>query len=201
MNCFMCELSRDIFEKNGLDFKKHKNSEHSLWKYLFYIVSLNQQVSTDLDGTEQYVMNCLKERNYQWIPNREAFTINKKLKEVEVLDAIEDKETDSPGKSEYDGEKSPGAKARAKKAGEQIEKMNGVLDKSSKNQKDLVALEQIFEGNVGKIETQFQNLEKTILGSIEEMSRKREAFMETFRQKSKGIEELLGKLAIKASLI
>jgi dipeptidyl aminopeptidase/acylaminoacyl peptidase len=92
--CFICNLGKGEFDKNGLNFKKHQNKEHSIWKYVYFVVGLMGQNYTELDGTEQYVVNCLRDKNYRWIPNMQAHSISKKFEEEEDSDEEDQEEKD-----------------------------------------------------------------------------------------------------------
>jgi hypothetical protein len=48
--CFICNKSRDDIEKSGSDFKKHIETNHFLWNYVFYVYVLKAKDQTDYTG-------------------------------------------------------------------------------------------------------------------------------------------------------
>ncbi|EAR99593.3 inositol 1,4,5-trisphosphate receptor type 3 (macronuclear) [Tetrahymena thermophila SB210] len=66
--CFICNMDRDKFENEGLSFYKHRQKEHQLWNYLFFIIHLKQKVQGQFNGTESYVYNKLENGDTTWFP-------------------------------------------------------------------------------------------------------------------------------------
>lgn len=66
--CYVCGLERGVFEHNGKNFDHHKNKEHSLWKYLYYLYYLDMKPVREYDGNEIYIWRCFTSGNIAWIP-------------------------------------------------------------------------------------------------------------------------------------
>ena len=66
--CFVCAIEREDFETLGLDFKEHVAAQHNMWDYLFYAIYLFHKDITEYTGAEQFVANCLRSEDTQWIP-------------------------------------------------------------------------------------------------------------------------------------
>jgi hypothetical protein len=66
--CFICQMNRDYFAKNGLDYESHINEEHSIWKYVYFITYLYLTDPNDLTATELNVWNCLRKNDISWFP-------------------------------------------------------------------------------------------------------------------------------------
>ncbi|EGR32730.1 hypothetical protein IMG5_072330, partial [Ichthyophthirius multifiliis] len=73
--CFICNLERDVFENQGLNFKKHRKKEHNIWNYIYYIVYLQQKDKNSFNGTDYYIQNKLKNDDITWYPIGRAIQI------------------------------------------------------------------------------------------------------------------------------
>uniref|UniRef100_A0A8R1DTF9 Inositol 1,4,5-trisphosphate receptor n=1 Tax=Caenorhabditis japonica TaxID=281687 RepID=A0A8R1DTF9_CAEJA len=74
-NCFICGLDRARFDNRSVTFETHRESEHNIWHYLFYIVMLQIKDETEFTGPESYVAQCVKERNLDWFPRMQALSL------------------------------------------------------------------------------------------------------------------------------
>jgi len=66
--CFICNLERTEFEKEGISFESHIQKEHNLWNYLYYIVYLTGKKEDDFNGTETYIFDKYKKEDLSWFP-------------------------------------------------------------------------------------------------------------------------------------
>jgi hypothetical protein len=80
--CFMCGLSRENYEDFGLGssaptFDDHKNEEHLLWTYIFFMSHLKKKPATTFTGIESYVgdMTSGAAASLDWIPNRTSYDL------------------------------------------------------------------------------------------------------------------------------
>ena len=48
--CYICNVSREKLEKDGMKFNEHILEKHFLWNYVFYIIYLREKNSTDYTG-------------------------------------------------------------------------------------------------------------------------------------------------------
>lgn len=70
-NCFICNISRDDFEAAGVSFEEHIKNDHNMWKYLWFIIYLDEKNHTEYDGIEQFCAEQPKEST-RWLPIRKA---------------------------------------------------------------------------------------------------------------------------------
>jgi len=84
--CFICEIDRDKFDKDGAGFNPHVKgvaSDHNMWNYLFFIIYLRDYVEPeDYNGPESYVAEMLplnmqpgEEPDVKWMPNGDALVL------------------------------------------------------------------------------------------------------------------------------
>lgn len=66
--CFICGKTRWQLEKDGVSFKKHIEVDHSLYKYLYYMIRLRTVKSGSFDGIEQYIYEKTSADDSSWIP-------------------------------------------------------------------------------------------------------------------------------------
>ncbi|UMM28392.1 hypothetical protein L5515_011260 [Caenorhabditis briggsae] len=74
-NCFICGLDRSRFDNRSVTFESHREMEHNIWHYLYYIVMLQIKDETEFTGPESYVAQCVKERNLDWFPRMQALSL------------------------------------------------------------------------------------------------------------------------------
>lgn len=74
-NCFICGLDRSRFDNRSVTFETHKETEHNIWHYLYYIVMLQIKDETEFTGPESYVAQCVKDRNLDWFPRMQALSL------------------------------------------------------------------------------------------------------------------------------
>ena len=55
--------------------ERHIKSDHNMWAYVYYIVHLKSKPSSDLTGTESYILTCFETRDITWIPRMKAICI------------------------------------------------------------------------------------------------------------------------------
>jgi hypothetical protein len=76
--CFICNIDKADLDENfqarniSNGFKVHILNEHNMWNYLFYSIYLFHKDITEYTGAEQFVANCLKSEDMQWIPTGKA---------------------------------------------------------------------------------------------------------------------------------
>jgi len=66
--CFICNLDRNTFERNSIEFRNHIAKEHNMWDYLKYIVHIREKEKDDYNGLEDYVFDCLSTNKIDWFP-------------------------------------------------------------------------------------------------------------------------------------
>ena len=48
--CYICNISREKLEKDGVKFSEHTKEKHFLWNYVFYVIYLRGKDATDYTG-------------------------------------------------------------------------------------------------------------------------------------------------------
>uniref|UniRef100_A0A1I7YYU4 Inositol 1,4,5-trisphosphate receptor n=1 Tax=Steinernema glaseri TaxID=37863 RepID=A0A1I7YYU4_9BILA len=81
--CFICGLERGRFDNKTVSFEEHRENEHNLWHYLYFIVWLQIKDETEFTGPESYVSACIKERNRDWFPRMQAISLSEEETETE----------------------------------------------------------------------------------------------------------------------
>ena len=79
-SCFVCGFARKDYDNCNLppeypNFDEHKDVNHGIWRYIYYIDYLNDKDPTEFTGVEQYVKEQLDKNEMLWVPFRSAFAI------------------------------------------------------------------------------------------------------------------------------
>ena len=56
------------FEKIGIDFKSHKNYDHSIWTYVNFLTYMKNKTSKDCNGLENEVLEKIESGDTSWFP-------------------------------------------------------------------------------------------------------------------------------------
>jgi len=51
--CFICNITREVFETENLSFYSHIKEDHNMWQYLWYFIYLDEKDPTEFTGVEQ----------------------------------------------------------------------------------------------------------------------------------------------------
>lgn len=71
--CFICNLDRQVFERDTVEgFEYHTNNDHDVWQYLNFIIHLKSIDSTDLNGTESYILELFEKEDISWFPMQKS---------------------------------------------------------------------------------------------------------------------------------
>ena len=73
--CFICSLNRTLFERKGLDFDKHKESEHNVLNYLHYIYKVLQTDESDLNSLDYQVLQSYRQTRTDFFPVNTCITL------------------------------------------------------------------------------------------------------------------------------
>ncbi|VDD89339.1 unnamed protein product [Enterobius vermicularis] len=82
--CFICGLERGRFDNKIVTFEQHRENEHNLYHYLYFIVWLQIKDETEFTGPESYVAQCIKDRNNDWFPRMQAMSLAEDDQETEL---------------------------------------------------------------------------------------------------------------------
>jgi len=55
--------------------ERHIKKDHNMWDYVYYIVHLKSKPTSDLTGTESYILENFIEREIIWIPRMKALCL------------------------------------------------------------------------------------------------------------------------------
>merc|ERR1712216_744379 len=75
-------------------FDTHKNEEHNVWKYIYYVDYIQQKDPTTFSGVERYVAKQIELNEMLWIPVRKGFSIQTYDQLKKVADEIEKEKQD-----------------------------------------------------------------------------------------------------------
>lgn len=70
--CFVCSIARDRFETAGIDIDDHRFNEHNPANYIFLRVFLSEKDPNEYTGQEQYVKQCIDNKNTKFLPLKKA---------------------------------------------------------------------------------------------------------------------------------
>lgn len=73
--CFICNLSRSLFEKEGVSFDNHIEKFHNPWSYVAFLVSLKVKDPTQHTGIESYVWTKFEKKDISWLPIEKALRL------------------------------------------------------------------------------------------------------------------------------
>jgi len=81
--CTMCGLERADLDRNGSGFDQHIKLEHNMWKYLAYVVYIDQKDQNDYTGLESYVSEMIEEEDMNFYPLDKALCMEEEEEEVD----------------------------------------------------------------------------------------------------------------------
>jgi len=76
--CFICGIDKTVFDRAANvagGFRQHIQTEHRMWHYLSFMVSLWEQDKDEDDGLEYYVRRCLECGDVSWFPSHQALCL------------------------------------------------------------------------------------------------------------------------------
>ena len=75
--CFVCGFQKKDFERVDLSFSFHRNFEHYVWNYVYYIVYLLNKNPTEFSGVEFYIFLKYQRNSLDWLPIGKARSLGK----------------------------------------------------------------------------------------------------------------------------
>ena len=92
--CFICNIDRQTFDKDGSGFAHHIKHDHYLWNYINYKVHLMEKDQTEYTGVESYISEMLRDGNIAWLPLHRALVFGEETQEKQALEHfVEELET------------------------------------------------------------------------------------------------------------
>ena len=85
--CFICNITKQEFNNNGISYTKHTRLVHSMWNYVFYIVGLLEKDPNEYTGIESYIAAKYAEKELDWLPFQQTAMLKKRtVSEEEARD-------------------------------------------------------------------------------------------------------------------
>jgi len=75
--CYVCDLDRNEFEMNGVNFDDHRTIHHSLWNYIHYIIKIKLTSPYELSSLESQVLYCLNQDKIDFLPIKKSYDLDK----------------------------------------------------------------------------------------------------------------------------
>ena len=72
--CFICNVDREDFESVNVSFDHHVKEDHNMWKYLWFMIYLEELDPTEFDGIQQFCYDMIKQdgNSTRWLPIKMA---------------------------------------------------------------------------------------------------------------------------------
>lgn len=74
--CFVCSLSKNIYDKTPQGYEHHVQVEHNIWNYLFYIYYIRKEDPTEYTGVDSYVAGMMEREDIFWFPIGKSLAFN-----------------------------------------------------------------------------------------------------------------------------
>lgn len=73
--CFICSIQSDVFNRQALGFEHHIKNEHNLWKYLYFLIYLDQKDKDEYTSVEEYVNDMKEAGEISYFPINRAIAL------------------------------------------------------------------------------------------------------------------------------
>jgi hypothetical protein len=73
--CFICGLGADVFDNEGIGFRRHVHVEHSMWMYLYFMHHLRRKDESEYTGQESYVQERVVDSDLSFFPHHRALCL------------------------------------------------------------------------------------------------------------------------------
>jgi hypothetical protein len=103
--CFICDQKRSKYEVVGLDFEKHKSSDHLLLNYFYYIIKIKSENKHDLNALDSQVLESIVARRTDFIPVKKSWDMMQIGDDEEGGDESNKKVNSNDDKPEQDEDK------------------------------------------------------------------------------------------------
>ena len=74
--CFICNIDRENFEREGIDFDTHIRRYHNMWHYVWIIMSLEEMDHDEFSGQFDYIWDHYQKRSIAFFPIKRAVQIS-----------------------------------------------------------------------------------------------------------------------------
>ena len=90
--CFICNTDRNTMDDMGagFDFDIHKEREHNIWNYVYFIKYLASKDPMEYNGVESNIHKRIADNDTSWFPNRkwlkkQQYEMDEKKKQAEEI--------------------------------------------------------------------------------------------------------------------
>jgi len=90
--CLICNLNRQVFERNRVKFGDHVDREHHCWNYLYYRMYLDGKEATKMSAKERVMYQKFKRQDIDYFPKDLAMSLADSAKgEEDMLTTLANK--------------------------------------------------------------------------------------------------------------
>eukprot|EP00501_MAST-03F_sp_TOSAG23-6_P000398 GSMAST32.ASY1.ANO1.410.1 assembled CDS len=83
--CFICNIDRNKFEREGINFTQHIKEQHNMWDYLKYMIHIKTKDNSEYNGVEQFVSECITENRIDWFPVNGSMALDTEEGDAELM--------------------------------------------------------------------------------------------------------------------
>lgn len=76
--CFICGIDREKLDKSGegqQGYLTHIKKDHNMWDYIYFKAYLQFKESTEYNGNESYIYDCMERFDLSWFPQNRSLSI------------------------------------------------------------------------------------------------------------------------------
>ena len=66
--CFICNFERKDFEQKDRSFDYHRDTQHYIWSYVFYVIYILNKDPLEYNGIESLVRTKYESNSTEWFP-------------------------------------------------------------------------------------------------------------------------------------
>jgi hypothetical protein len=94
--CFICQMTKYDTLKNQINFAKHRDEQHNMWNYVYFLTDIYCSKYQDLDRIQRDIYHKIKNNDISWIivyeDSDKIFELEKKIKNLEknLIDTIKE---------------------------------------------------------------------------------------------------------------
>jgi len=86
--CFVCCHHRSMFDSHS-KFQHHRDSEHNVLDYLYFVVAVLETDADDRNGYETYVYGMIESQKSEWLPIKRAASLQEEQAEDDESQSLE----------------------------------------------------------------------------------------------------------------
>ena len=74
--CYICNINRSMFEIMGINFQQHREEDHSLNNYIYYLMKIHLVDEHDLNSLDLFVKNAIRQNRMDFFPIFKSLSLN-----------------------------------------------------------------------------------------------------------------------------